>query len=186
MSYWPKTMFLALLDLVLVNIYILWKLIHYGTPQMKTREDFNCLLAEEMFFYTGFEPVAQTRSKVARPPSPAVVTPKSKKGKYCRELNPHEFPGHERLLYETMPKKTRHNAKGWRKKTTGLEKVGATINIGIATSAKELAPSATIPICTAVAAVCQCAPQSHCGLTKKARRFSAGTNFIWNQSSNGL
>ena len=66
-------MFLALLDLVLVNMYILWKLVNFGKPSMKTREDFYSSMAEEIYFYDGFDSVARTRSVMkAKTPSPAV------------------------------------------------------------------------------------------------------------------
>ena len=48
-------MFLELFGLVLVNIYILWKIVHYGNPEMKKREDFCHSLAEEMIIYKGFD-----------------------------------------------------------------------------------------------------------------------------------
>ena len=64
-------MFLALLDITLVNLYILWKLVHNGTPRMKTREEFYTALAEEMYFYSGFDPIVRTRSfEKAKTPSP--------------------------------------------------------------------------------------------------------------------
>lgn len=111
MRYWPKTMFLALMDLVLVNLYIIWKLIHLKTPKMKTREDFYSYLAEEMHFYKGFDPVPLTRaaSKSTMTASPA-VTPK---GKRDREVAPCDFEGHDpaKLLPKQKIAKTRANAK---------------------------------------------------------------------------
>ena len=113
MNYWPKTMFLGILDLVLVNIYILWKLVHFGKPEMKTREDFYHTLAEEMFFYKGFDDIVRTRNhaKAMQTPSPAAKKAKDKAGS-GRDLRPSEYPGHEfaTLLAKTKSK-TRLKAK---------------------------------------------------------------------------
>ena len=183
-NYWPKTMFLAILDLVLVNIYILWKFFHDGTPQMMTREDFYLLLAEEMFFYTGFEDVVRTRSKPVRPPSPAVVTPRSKKGGYTRELNPQGFPGHERVPYQTMPKQTRHNSKMIKEDDYKWGRGGRNNTYRHCYVCQRIGANAMIQIYTAVAAVSLSVHQSHCGLTKRMKHLSAGTSFIWIRSSN--
>ena len=111
-NYWPKTIFLALLDIALVNMYIIWKLVHYGTPHMKTREDFYTSLAEEMFFYTGFDPIVRTRSLAKAVPSPSPVNrSKSPRGNGERDLRAREYSGHEFTKYLSKPKKTRLSVK---------------------------------------------------------------------------
>jgi hypothetical protein len=102
MNYWPKTMFLALMDLVLVNLFILWKLIHNGTIKMKQREEFYNDLAEEMFFYRGFEPYVtrNTSRPSSRAPSPAPATPKPNSIDFSTE-----YLGHNPVQYLPKPKK---------------------------------------------------------------------------------
>ena len=83
MNYWPNTIFLALLDITLVNLYILWKCVHNGAHHMKTREEFYTALAEEMYFYSGFDPIVRTRSFAkAKTPSPSHANLK-RPGKQC-------------------------------------------------------------------------------------------------------
>ena len=77
---------------------------------MKGREDFYCYLAEEMYFYKGFDPVPLTRStaKAMRPASPAVaLTPQ---GKRTREVAPLEFEGHCPVKYLPKPAKVKTRA----------------------------------------------------------------------------
>ena len=108
MRHWPKTMFLSLLDLCLVNAYVLWKLIHTGTPNMRSREDFYLDLAEQMYCYTGFDTIPKTRSAKSSTPigTPKLATPTNKSASIrCT------FDGHCAVEYVARPKLTRQNKK---------------------------------------------------------------------------
>ena len=112
MKYWPKTMFLAMLDLVLVNMYIMWKLVHLGKPTMKSREEFYSTMAQEMFFYDGFDAIVRTRSSVkSKTPSPAVKTSAKSNPSGDRDLRSSEYTGHTFATYLPRPRKTRSSAK---------------------------------------------------------------------------
>ena len=106
MRHWPKTMFLALLDLCLVNSYLLWKLIHKGTSKMCSREDFYLDLAEQMFCYNGFDTIIKTRSASGRSPAgtPRASTPSS-------NAIWGSFAGHCPAEFLVRPKRTRQKKK---------------------------------------------------------------------------
>jgi hypothetical protein len=108
--YWPKTIFLAHFDLVLVNIYILWKLVNNNSVKMRSREEFYRKLAEEMYFYRGFSEVG-SRTRYKRPcPSPGCPTPTKAPGTPSSTLSK-VVPGHQPATYLPMPKKTRNGKK---------------------------------------------------------------------------
>jgi hypothetical protein len=110
MRYWPKTIFLALLDLVLVNMYILRKLVNDNSVKMRSREEFYRKLAEEMYFYRGFSEVG-SRTRYKRPcPSPGCPTPTKAPGTPSSTLFK-VVPGHKPATYLPMPKKARNGKK---------------------------------------------------------------------------
>ncbi len=110
MRHWPKTMFLSLIDLCLVNAYVLWKLIHNGTSMMRSREDFYQDLAEEMYNYSGFSNIINTRSTAVSTPrkTPSKNVPSTPKTQGSIRGT---YAGHCSVEFEAKPKITRHNKK---------------------------------------------------------------------------
>ena len=80
---------------------------------MMRREDFYHSLAEEMYFYKGFDEVIQTRSnaKTFQTPSPSAKKTRSNSSNSSRDLCPGNFDGHDVATLIPKPKKTRANAK---------------------------------------------------------------------------
>ena len=70
---------------------------HFGKPEMKTREDFYHTLAEEM--YKGCDDIVRSRShvKAMQIPSPAAKKARDKPGP-GRDLRPSEYPGSTKML----------------------------------------------------------------------------------------
>ena len=103
---------MALLDLVLVNIYVVWKLVHNGTPNMKKREEFYHALAEEMYFYKGLDEVVRTRShaRTFQTSSPTANQAKAR-NKSGRDLRPASYDGHDFATLMPKPRKTRAKMK---------------------------------------------------------------------------